>query len=67
MLEFMLPNELLFKKLEIFACAFIEASVLYSNHETKFVISLVPDTRSITGRALHRLKFYLAYLLGIAT
>ena len=53
MLEFMLANELLLKKLKIFTCAFIEISVLHSNNETKFVISLAPSTRSITGKELY--------------
>ena len=49
----MVLNELLVKKLEIFACAFIEISVLYSNNETKFVTSLAPNSRSITGKELY--------------
>ena len=49
----MLLNELIIKKLDIFDCAFIEISVLYSNNKTKFVISLVPDTRLITWKELN--------------
>ena len=48
----MLVNELLIKKLEMVTCAFMEISVLYSSNETKFVMSLAPDTRSITGNKL---------------
>ena len=52
-LEFMLLNGFIIKKLEIFPCAFREISVMYSNTETKFVISLAPDTRLITGKELY--------------
>ena len=48
----MLLHELCIKKLDIFAFASIEISVLYSNSETKLFISLSSDTRSIVGRAL---------------
>ena len=51
-LDIMLVNELLIKKLERFTCASIENSVLYSNSETKFVISLASDARSITAKEL---------------
>ena len=49
----MLVNELLIKKLERPASAFIEISVLCSNNETKSIISLASDTRSITGKELY--------------
>ena len=46
-------NELIIKKLEVYACAVMKISVLYSSNETKFVITLAPDTRSITAKELY--------------
>ena len=51
-LEFMLVNEFLFKKPDKFHFTFIEISLFYStiNRNVKqFIISVLPDTRSITG------------------
>ena len=71
----MLLNELLIKKLERFTYVAIEISILYSNSETKFVIALASDARSITAKELYFAKilpsaFYLVCslvnLLGIS-
>jgi len=51
-LEFKLGNEFLFKRPDKFDFTFIEASLFYSTINRfvkKFVISVLPDTRSITG------------------
>jgi len=48
----MLGNEFLFKKPDKCDFTFIEASLFYSTINRfvkKFVISVLPDTRSITG------------------
>ena len=65
----MLVNEFLFQKLETFAWEFIEISLFYTTtnrNERKFVIAILPDTRSIPEpRALLQLVFYLVNLQGI--
>ena len=55
-LEFMLVNEILCKKPDKFDFTFTKISPFYStiNRNIKtFVISVLPDTRSITGPEAH--------------